>query len=218
MLVAVDHPHEASIVEFPDSKAVTGLNKSLAREETELLVELRAQDISFVITDLGKQSLLVSGSFNTTGAFGGVVVVVEVMFNDTLVLGGLNIYGRLFDAIERGNITIFKPFLHSISDELIDNPYLRWDEEWRHLTGLRLKLFLEGSAHATFSDFPLIAEAYGSRVQHSRKGDALLGTVDGIRELETVVEYISASARLLFQDNNEPPATWRSHHILRGEG
>ena len=36
-VVAVHHPYDALIVEFPDGRAVIGLNKTLSRNEVETL-------------------------------------------------------------------------------------------------------------------------------------------------------------------------------------
>ena len=46
ILVVVDHLCDALVVEMPDGRAVIGLNKTLSGDEVELLVTVRAQDMS----------------------------------------------------------------------------------------------------------------------------------------------------------------------------
>ena len=56
-VVAIDHPHDAQVVEFPDGQAVIWLNKTLTRDEVELLVTVRAQGLSFVNDELSRHLL-----------------------------------------------------------------------------------------------------------------------------------------------------------------
>ena len=208
VVAAVDHPHDALIVEFPDGEAVLGLNKTLTRDDAELLVKIRAQDLSFVIDQLGQRSSLLSEPLNTTNAvaFGhslGGAAVAEAMLNDTRIKGGINVDGRLFGSMEKGKNTLSRPFLQFASEETTDKPYYLWDEAWQRLVGWKLELFLAGAAHSTFTDYPLIAETYSIRKKLGKAGEELLGTVDGKRGLEITVQYLSAFARFAFTGRNE---------------
>lgn len=213
-VVAVDHPHDALVVEFPEGRAIIGLNKTLTRDEVELLVEVRAEDLSFVIDELSRQF---PAKINTTDivAFGhslGGATVAEATMNDTRIKGGIDVDGRLFGSMEKPNVTIAKPFLQFISDASSSDPYLRWDEEWERLSSWKLELVLKGAAHSTFTDMPLIAEVLDLREKLGEDGKEILGQVDGMRGLEAVVEYVSAFAEfvltgkkgsLLGKDGNE---------------
>ena len=204
VVVAIDHPHDALVVEFPDGQAVIGLNKTLTRDEVELLVRVRAQDMSFVMDELSRQF---PTKINTTAvvAFGhslGGSTVAEATLNDTRIKGGVNVDGRMFGSMEKPNITISTPFLQFASEAFNSNPYLRWDEEWVRLLGWKMELVLRGSAHSTFTDLPLIAEALGLRGKLGREGEILMGKVDGMRGLEVLVEYVSAFADLVLMGKN----------------
>lgn len=160
VVVAIDHPYDALVVEFPDGPAIIGLKKTLTRDEVELLVTVRAQDISFVLDELTRR---LPNKFQTSDvvAFGhslGSGAVAEAMLNDTRIKGGINLDGRLFGSMERPNITLCKPFLQFSSERSSSDPYMRWNEEWERLSGWRLELVLSGAAHLTFTDMPLIAE------------------------------------------------------------
>lgn len=205
VVVAIDHPYDALVVEFPDGGSVIGLNKTLTRGEVELLVQVRAQDMSFVIDELGRQF---SAKINTTHivAFGhslGGGAVAEATLNDTRIKGGVNIDGRLFGSMEKPNVTLSKPFLQFASEAFSSNPYLRWDEEWARLSDWKLELVLNGAAHSTFTDLPLIAEAFHLRERLGEDGKELLGKLDGMRALEVVVEYVSAFAEFVLTGKNQ---------------
>ena len=208
VVAAVDHPHDALVVEFPEGEIVLGLNKTLTREELELLIQLRARDLSFVIDQLGRHSSILPEPLNTTNvvAIGhslGGATVAEAMLNDTRIIGGINLDGRLFGSMERGNTTLSRPFLQFASEESTENPWARWDEEWQRLGGWKLELFLTGAAHSTFTDFPLIAETYRIREKLGKEGEKILGTVKGMKGLEIVVEYLGAFARFVLTGSNE---------------
>ena len=201
IVAAIDHPYDALVVEFPNGRTIIGLNKTLTRNEVETLVTIRAQDISFVIDELSRQY---SHKINTIDilAFGhslGGAAVAEAMQNDTRIKGGINIDGRLFGSMEKPNSTLSNPFLQFASESSTSDPYMRWDEEWERLLGWKLELVLNGSAHSTFTDLPLIAEIFDLRDELGDEGKELLGKVDGMRGLEIMVEYVSAFARFVLE-------------------
>ena len=205
VVVAIDHPHDALVVEFPDGVSIIGLNKTLTIDEVELLVQVRAQDMSFVIDELRRKF---SAKVNTTNvvAFGhslGGATVAEATLNDTRIEGGINLDGRLFGSMEKPNITLSKPFLQFTSEAFSSNPYLRWDEGWARLSDWKLELALNNAAHATFTDMPLIAEAFHIREKLGEDGKELLGKLDGMRGLEVVVEYVRAFAEFVLTGKDE---------------
>ena len=205
VVAAIDHPHDALVVEFLDGRAIIGLNKTLTRDEVELLVTVRAQDLSFVIDELGRQY---PATINTTDvvALGhslGGATVAEAALNDSRIKGGINIDGPLFGSMEKPNITLSKPFFQFVSEASSSDPYSRWDEEWERLSGWKLELVLSGAAHSTFIDLPLIAEALGIRESLGEEVKQILGMVDGVRGLEVIVEYVSAFAEFVLMGKNE---------------
>lgn len=204
VVVAIDHSYDALVVEFPSGQTVIGLNKTLTRDEVELLVKVRAQDMSFVIDELGRRF---PANVNTTDvvAFGhslGGGTVAEAVLNDTRIKGGINLDGRMFGSMEKPNITVSKPFLQFGSEVFSGDPYLNWDDEWARLLGWKLELVLSGAAHSTFTDMPLAAEALDLREKLGREGETYMGKVDGMRGLEIVVEYVSAFAEFVLMGKN----------------
>jgi len=110
VVAAIDHPHDALIVEFPDGENTIGLNKTLSKEEVELLVSVRAED-SFLIDHLGCRALFQPRPMNVTSvaAFGhslGGASVAEAMLHDTRIKGGIDLDGVLFGSMEKANTTL----------------------------------------------------------------------------------------------------------------
>ena len=212
VVVAIDHPYDALVVEFTNGHAVIGLNKTLTRDEVELLVTVRAQDMSFVIDELSLQDFALINTSDVV-AFGhslGGATVAEATLNDTRIKGGINIDGRLFGSMEKPSVTLSTPFLQFASEAFASDPYLRWDEEWERLSGWKLELVLKGAAHSTFTDLPLIAEALDLRDELGDDGKELLGKLEGMRGLEIMVEYVSAFADFVL--------TGRNGSLLGGNG
>lgn len=137
VIVAIDYPHDTLIVEFPNNHAIVELNKTLSRDEVELLVTVRVQNLSFVIDELGRRF---STAINTTDivAFDYSLdgaTVAEAALNDSRVKGGFNIDDRLFGSTEKRDITLSTPFLQSALKVSSSESYGRWDKEWERLLG-----------------------------------------------------------------------------------
>ena len=100
IVASLDHPFDALVVEFPDGRMIRGVDID-SPYLVELMVEVRAQDVSFVIDELGSTSLSYPFSVNVNntvvvGHSPGGATSAEVALNDTRVRGGVNFDGRLF--------------------------------------------------------------------------------------------------------------------------
>lgn len=200
LVACLDHSYDALIVEFPDGRLIHGIGRKKALHILELLVQVRAQDVSFVLDELVSSSLLSSYNINVNDiiAFGhslGGATTAEVMLNDTRIKGGVNLDGKLFGSLEKPDTTLSKPFIQfgrAENGPNKDHPNKDQDREWKRLSGWKLELQLEEASHETFSDLPLLAEAIGLRKRLGRKGDELLGKLNGLRALEIMVAYVTA--------------------------
>lgn len=207
VVAVVDHPYDALVVEFPDGRLIRNQGKELDRELVELLVDTRAKDVSFVLDSLESLSDDIAVTINTSNAiaFGhslGGATAAEAMLNDTRIKGGINFDGRLFGSMERPNVTLSKPFLQFASEFSTTRPYWHWDQAWQHLAAWKLELSLDGSQHATFSDLPLLGEATRLKEMLGEEGEALFGTVDGLRGVEIMAAYVDAFAEYVFEGKN----------------
>ena len=205
LVACLDHSYDALIVEFPDGRLIHGIGRKKALYILELMVQVRAQDVSFVLDELVSSSLLTSYNINVndTIAFGhslGGATTAEVMINDTRIKGGVNLDGTLFGSMEKQDTTLSKPFIQF--GRARNGPNEDQDREWKRLSGWKLELQLEETVHETFSDLPQLAEAIGLRKRLGRKGDELLGRVDGLRALEIMVAYVTTFVEYILTGKN----------------
>ena len=204
IVASLDHPFDALVVEFPDGRLIRGVDID-SPYLVELMVEVRAQDVSFVIDELGSTSLLYpfSVNVNNTVVVGhslGGATSAEAALNDTRIRGGVNFDGRLFGSMGKPGIMLSEPCLQFGAAR--NDSFADWDDAWKHLSGWKLELDLEGAQHGTFTDVPLVAEAIGLRRRLGKKGEALWGKVDGLRGLEIVVAYSTAFADYILMRKN----------------
>ena len=204
IVACLDHSYDALVVEFPDGRLIHGVGKD-SGYNLELMVQVRAQDVSFVLDELVSSSLLSPYNIyvNNTIAFGhslGGATTAEVMLNDTRIKGGVNFDGTLFGSMEKPDTTLSKPFIQFGRERNDSSEDL--DREWKRLSSWKLELQLEESTHETFSDIPLLAEVIGLRKRLGRKGDEILGKVDGLRALEIMVAYVTAFAEYILTGKN----------------
>ena len=203
IVACLDHSYDALVVEFPDGRLLHGIGID-SRYILELMIQIRAQDVSFVLDELVSSSPLspYNINVNNTIAFGhslGGATTAEVMLNDTRIKGGVNFDGTLFGSMEKPDSTLSKPFIQfgrarDANEDL--------DREWKRLSGWKLELQLLEATHETFSDIPLLAEVAGLRKRLGRKGDEILGKVDGLRALEIMVAYVTAFAEYILTGKN----------------
>ena len=199
IVVTIDHPYDAAIVEYPDGQSVLGLNISSV-PELPRLTEVRAQDASFVLDQLSlpkvaSQLLPCSGDRLKTDRaviFGhsiGGAEAAATMLNDSRVIGGADLDGTIWGpVVEKG---LDRPFL--IFSSAVSNSYkdASWKAIWSHLRGWKLELVLQNSVHDTFSDYPLLADLAGVKVPGA-SGSSLQGSIGGARAFQVIKTYIAA--------------------------
>jgi predicted dienelactone hydrolase len=193
VVVAIDHPHDASIVEFPDGHVVT------ASSHTDIAkaFSVRVADTRFVLSELAP--LDGAGAFagrldlGHIGMFGhslGGAAAASTMLVDPRIDAGADLDGVLFGAARSHGLS--RPFL-LMSGE----PGFAADPNrstfWSRLRGPHYAVDFRGAQHFAFSDLVFFApelmrlnrsaaEVVGSRV----------GTVDGRRTLAAERAYLLA--------------------------
>ncbi|EFY91480.1 PAF acetylhydrolase family protein [Metarhizium acridum CQMa 102] len=112
--------------------------------------------------------------------------------NDNRVLGGVDFDGQLVEAIRSQGLS--RPFLlagrygHSAANSTDHT----WNQFWPRLAGPRVELAIHGTAHASYTDRPLLVGALGlpGAVLDQFAGE--IGSVKGT-ELEGIVDGVLAS-------------------------
>ncbi|KAM0421244.1 hypothetical protein ACHAPT_010966 [Fusarium lateritium] len=217
VVITVDHPYDGAVVEFPDGTVVYGASASEITDEKaeegvrvcnpcpspldfDSHIQVRNQDISFLIDQIQDPSSLggIFHGFNTSKIFvyghslGGATSAM-VAFNDSRVLGGLDLDGKLYGPVTEGRLE--KPFFVVGADS---TEYAREYFEGVMGTVDAAKMFLtiNGSKHMSYSDMPLVF----SLLDFTAPGlEASIGTIDGKRIASIVDNILGAVARFLFE-------------------
>ncbi|KAH6652939.1 hypothetical protein BKA67DRAFT_568032 [Truncatella angustata] len=165
IVVSIDHPYDASVVEFPDGSLVKAANISSDDiAALEALVQVRAADVSFVIDQLQslpslRKAVQSSGcdiDFARTVMYGhslGGATAAAAMLSDPRIYGGANLDGRFFNPVEETGLT--RPFIN------VGRPNHRkedptWDTFYQNTQGPMIEISVNGTLHGSFTDFPLI--------------------------------------------------------------
>jgi pimeloyl-ACP methyl ester carboxylesterase len=201
IVVTLDDTYGTDFTEFPDGATVTGAN--LTEADVLRQVETRAADASYVLGQLSSPLILrrlVPGARNGLRVSQAVMVghslggatAAHAMLSDRRLAGGLNMDGRLYGAVlDRG---LDRPFLSfGTSVERIINDRT-WIDMWRNSKGWKRALSLNGSAHLTFTDFPVLAKQ--GPLPNTPELD--FGTIDGQRASDVIVSYMTAFFRFVF--------------------
>ena len=185
IVVSVDHPHDAGIVEYPDGRAVRArpdwswplLEPPGLRER---VLDTRVADLLFVLEALqgnassvvtaGLPSMRTAGDMerrrglNTTHAaalghsFGGAAAV-QSLLNSTAVAAAADLDGFLYGPVVKHGTQ--KPALvlgfpeHFATDDPDAAP------GWPSLQGWKADFTVEGTVHESFSDCPVLADVLG---------------------------------------------------------
>jgi pimeloyl-ACP methyl ester carboxylesterase len=212
LVVSIDHPYDANVVEYPDGTLVLGADIS-TEEQIGLAVKTRAQDISFVLDQLilpsvvrqllplGK-GILKTHKVTMYGHSLGGAAAAAAMLNDGRVVGGANLDGSFYGPILEQDLD--RPFLifgHEGKNQSTDPS---WNSTWPRLHGWKLELMLHGAQHATFTDLPLLAKALGLDKLLPPETKKVLGTLDGTRALNIVSKYLTAFSEFVLKGVSSP--------------
>ncbi|PHH85912.1 hypothetical protein CDD83_10998 [Cordyceps sp. RAO-2017] len=207
VVMTIDHPYDASYVEFPDGSEVRGANISTMPAIIRS-VQVRAADVSFLVDQLHDSAAL---QRLTAGMAGGVdadkVVVcghslggatsAAVMANDSRIAGGLDLDGHI---------------IGPVADEGFDRPFAlvgkpgrgqtagsKWPELYSRLRGPKMELAVAETEHLSFFDVPLLLTTAKVADGDRPRLDAALGRVNGRRLRGITMGIFTAFLDLVFR-------------------
>ena len=184
--VSVDHPYDASIVEYPDGRVVRARDDwswPLDPELRERMLDVRVADLLFVLEALGNASVVVGAGlpevvrgeengegedtylkkvfFNTSrvAALGhsfGGATAVEMLLNSTAVAAAADLDGFLYGPVVRRGTR--KPVLVLGFPEHFATDDPDAVAGWPSLEGWKADFTVEGTVHESFSDYPVLAD------------------------------------------------------------
>lgn len=209
VVVTIDHPYDAAVVEYPDGSVVTGRNISTVKELDED-VRVRAKDASFVVDELQNTDSHLGllhqecgfGEVEKIAMFGhslGGASSVRAAYDDDRIIGAIDLDGSPYGF----NTTRSTPNDTVFHLPNMDSPFLLFNEPtfvgslgmptlYDSFIGYKRHLSLEGSFHLTFMDLPLLIDTFGLRDQLPPTIEQLSGDIAGLRARDVVTEYVSA--------------------------
>ncbi|CAM1509581.1 Fc.00g033200.m01.CDS01 [Cosmosporella sp. VM-42] len=212
VVVAVDHPYDADIVEFPDGTIITEADIPETDPALEMAAKVRSKDLSFVISQFQKptsREAMIEGLPGTIDldkiiAIGhslGGASSAQAMLSDSRVLGGADLDGRFFNPVMSQGLD--RPFM------LLGRPKHRtedttWIQFWKHLRGPKIEMEVAGTLHGSFTDLPLLVGALDLPKEYQSAVESFVGTVDGVRMQQILAKTLSGFFTLILQGKSKP--------------
>jgi predicted dienelactone hydrolase len=193
VVVAIDHPHDASIVEFPDGHVVIPASQM----DITRALTVRVADTRFVLTELARvaRSGVFAGRLDLgrIGMFGhslGGAAAASTMLVDRRVGSGADLDGLLFGQVRTSGLS--RPFLLMNGEPGFAAEPNRAGF-WKKLHGPHYAVDVKRAQHFAFSDLaflvPVLMRTNPTAGQAARQ---LVGNVDGLATLAAERAYISA--------------------------
>jgi dienelactone hydrolase len=212
IVITIDHPGDAAIVEFPDGTIITSAipNPNATVDELTTSVAVRAQDASFVLDSVSQASIakqLIPGARSGLDVekvvmFGhslGGATAVSASHEDPRIVGAVDMDGRLFGDVINSGLPKDRYFLlmETTTHNMTNDPTLA--EFWQHLDGWKQELAVEGATHEAFTDMPLLASFLGDQDVF----EPVLGTIKGTRIMEVMYMYLTEFFEVVLKGNKE---------------
>jgi dienelactone hydrolase len=195
VVAAIDHTHEASVVEFPGGRLVRGTFVDTGAASNTRAVAIRVADVRFVIDRLAR--LATQGRFRgrldvgRVGMFGfslGGATAAAAMRVDPRIAAGADLDGSIYGPVAREGLA--RPFLLMLTP-----PDLRFDPSirslWSHLTGPRIALTFAHSQHESFDDLVWV------KPQLARALPALARQIDDVGTIDASFAVRAESGDLI---------------------
>ncbi|KAJ4355938.1 uncharacterized protein N0V89_003963 [Didymosphaeria variabile] len=210
LVVSIDHPYDADIVEFPNGTTVTGVD--INDSELEDALTTRVNDIAFLYRQLAKPSLRTklfplhrhSGSLPKTAVVGhsfGGAAAAAAMQQLSYIRGGLNMDGSMFGSVLKTGLD--RPFMLIGHDNKTQETDPSWKTVWPQLKAWKREIEVKGAAHYSFSDLPLITSVIGLQEKLPIEVEQVLGSIEGRRMMDLTVTYVTAFLDMVLRHGSE---------------
>ncbi|GAA4538362.1 alpha/beta hydrolase family protein [Amycolatopsis samaneae] len=174
VVAAIDHTYENVGQSFPDGRVTTCLACANPRNDEfwRKVVRGRAADVSFVLDELTGHrpkwrgaELIDPARIAMAGHSVGGASTIPAMLADARIRAGIDIDGTTQDPIP-DTTTLARPFLF-LGKPVTYTPgsgrpeALSWEHDWKHLTGWKRWLLVDGVVHQSFTDLVLLGDQLG---------------------------------------------------------
>ncbi|KAK3313972.1 PAF acetylhydrolase [Apodospora peruviana] len=221
-VVTIDHPYDASIVEYPDGSVIRASNFSEYPDDISLLLALneeRAKDVSFVLDQLQAahkrppplRDFADKIDFKKIAMYGhslGGSTAANVVVSDRRILGGLNLDGAIRGINYTKEHMPEKPFLN-VGQPSHRNSDPTWAEIANAWRGPYAQLEVSNTTHLTFMDLAIIAAAFDYTPSTAPSLVKVLGTIDWSKVQDILTTLVVSFAELVFEG--------KTSQILRGQ-
>lgn len=186
-VITIDHPYDADIVEFEDGSTVLAANIT-SDEQILTALDVRVQDVSFVLDQLqvkdtkrklfGAQSCKKKEQYTIFGHSLGGATAAAATLSDKRLNGAINIDGSFFGLpLTKGAAVPLMIVSHDGKDLTTDDS---WSATWNATQKVtKVVLSIEDTAHGSYTDLPLIADALGIPEELRRHLDPFIGSLPG---------------------------------------
>ncbi|KAI1362937.1 platelet-activating factor acetylhydrolase [Xylaria arbuscula] len=187
-VLAVDHPSDAEVVEYPDGRYVYNSLGDDAPGDVETALEVRVMDMMFALNSLNNKTItstipgLSSKSLKTdsVGIFGhsfGGATTFQSTVNDTRFVAGTCFDGPFWGSANQTGTDAPIMLMAALEPS---NTYWEgeWTTTWPLLRNAKGWFNIAGSLHLSFDDFPLLTELLGV------DAGGLFGNITGSRMVE----------------------------------
>jgi pimeloyl-ACP methyl ester carboxylesterase len=197
-VITIDHPYDADIVEFEDGSTVFAAEID-SDEQILTTLNVRVQDVSFVIDQLGLKDTnqkLFSGrpcakneQYTIFGHSLGGATAAAATLSDQRLNGAVNLDGSFFrDVLIKGAAKPLMIMSH-------DGKNLTTDDSWAAVWNATQKvtkvaITIGDTAHGSYSDLPLIADALGLPAEMRRQLDPFVGALPGTYVRDVVAQFV----------------------------
>lgn len=168
VVITIDHPYDAEIVEFPNGSTILAASIE-TDEEVGFAVNVRVQDVISVFNHLESDSKWasnflpgVSCGLNTSEAvmFGhslGGATAVEAAFKDPRLAAAINLDGTMFGSVlSEGSKAPMMILAHDSKNLSTD---ASWSSVWNATKNTpKIALAISDTEHGSYTDFPLILD------------------------------------------------------------
>ncbi|KAI0869116.1 platelet-activating factor acetylhydrolase [Hypoxylon argillaceum] len=184
-VLAVDHPHDAIVVEYPDGRFVYNSLDDSVPGAVEEALGVRVQDVMFAldsmnnekitsqIPDLSSRQLQTSHVGIMGHSFGGSTTL-QATVNDTRFIAGTSFDGPFWGfANQTGTNASFMSMtaMQPSSEDWVTE----WTTTWPLLRSFKRWFDVAGTLHLSFDDFPLLAQLLNADINNT------VGNVTGSR-------------------------------------
>ncbi|KFY85156.1 hypothetical protein V500_08653 [Pseudogymnoascus sp. VKM F-4518 (FW-2643)] len=201
VVVTIDHPYDADIIQYPDGKIIT-TDTNVTDAEFVEIVAVRVEDVSFILNQLSDKKIarkLVPYDIDTSevGMYGhsvGGAAAANALISEPRLVGGLNFDGQLFEPVTL--VSNDKPFLQFGQEGHTHFSDVSLNQTWPLLRAWHEELSFNGTTHSTFGDLALLVHVSG--LGNSGNESQVVSHLNGLRVTEVIQVVVTDFFKFLF--------------------